>query len=111
MKVTWGEESKEFDAAELAKGINLAAEFLDNPFVGPFKKVHDAVEAQQQFETPMIKKTIHSIAFPPKGAAAATAPDDQKIADEAAAKDSELSDAAVKSVEPVKHTIKIEAVK
>jgi lysophospholipase L1-like esterase len=109
VKVTWGEETREFDAAELAKGINLAAEFLDNPFVEPFKKVHAAVEAQQQFETPMIKKTIHSIAFPPKGATAA--PDDQKVAEEAAAKDQELSEAAVKSVEPVKHSIKIEVVK
>src|SRR6185295_2891091 len=36
-KVTWGSESKEFSADELAKGINLAAEFLDNPFSGPFK--------------------------------------------------------------------------
>lgn len=109
VKVTWGDASKEFDAGELAKGINLAAEFLDNPFVEPFKKVHAAVQAQQNFETPMIKKTIHSIGFPPKGA---TAPSDaQKVADEAAAKDAELSAAAVKSVEPVKHTIKIEVVK
>lgn len=120
VKVTWGEQSKEFEATELAKGINLAAEFLDNPFVEPFNKVHAAVVAQQQFETPMIKQTIHSIAFPKKAAAPkagqpaapVTPPGDpQKIADEAAAKDNELSAAASKSVEPVKHTIKIEAVK
>ena len=121
LKITWGDESKEFDAAELAKGINLAAEFLDNPFVEPFKKVHAAVVAQQAFETPMIKSTIHGIAFPvqpkaPKaGQPAAPAPaapqDPQKVAEEAAAKDTELSDAAIKSVAPVKHTIKIEAVK
>lgn len=111
VKVTWGDASKEFDAADLGKGINLASEFLDNPFVEPFRKVHAAVRAQQDFETPMIKKTIHSIAFPPKGATAPSAADAQKIADEVAAKDAELSAAAIKSVEPVKHTIKIEAVK
>jgi hypothetical protein len=109
VKVTWGDESKEFEAAELAKGINLAAEFLDNPFVEPFNKVHAAVAAQQSFETPMIKQTIHSIVFPVKGT---TKPSDpEKVAEEAAAKDKELSDAASKSVEPVKHTIKVEVVK
>ena len=36
--------------AELAKGINLAAEFLDNPFSGPFKEVEKAVSRQQQIE-------------------------------------------------------------
>jgi lysophospholipase L1-like esterase len=111
VKVTWGETSKEFDAADLAKGINLAAEFLDNPFVEPFKNVHAAVKAQQDFETPMIKSTIHKLGFPPKGATAPTEAEAKKIADDAAAKQAELSAAAVKAVEPVKHTIKIEVLK
>jgi len=123
VKVTWGTESKEFDAAELAKGINLAAEFLDNPFVEPFKKVDAAVRAQQNFETPMIKQTVHSIAFPPRaakpkpGAPAPAAPpvlnaeQKEKVVEEATAKDTELSQESVKAVEPVKHTIKIEVVK
>ena len=118
VKVTWGDESKEFEAAELAKGINLAAEFLDNPFVGPFEKVHAAVAKQQAFETPMIKSTINGIAFPKKpragqvAAPVTAAPQDpQKIVEEATAQDKELSEASVKSVEPVKHTIKIEVVK
>jgi lysophospholipase L1-like esterase len=111
VKVTWGDASKEFDSADLAKGINLAAEFLDNPFVEPFKKVHAAVKAQQEFETPMVKKTIHELVFPGKGKPAPSADEAKKIADEAAAKQAELSAAALKSVVPVKHTIKIEAVK
>jgi lysophospholipase L1-like esterase len=49
-KVTWGSTSKQFTAAELAKGINLAAEFLDNPFVAPFQGVHQAVNDQQSFQ-------------------------------------------------------------
>ena len=37
-RVTWGDASKEYPAEQLAKGINLAAEFLDNPFSEPFRK-------------------------------------------------------------------------
>ena len=51
MKVTWGEASKTFSANELAKGVNLAAEFLDNPFSEPFKAVENAVRRQQEYET------------------------------------------------------------
>jgi hypothetical protein len=50
-KVTWGNTSKEFSAAELANGVNLAAEFLDNPFCDQFFKVNAAVQEQQAFET------------------------------------------------------------
>ena len=60
VKITWGEKSKQFPADQLAKGINLAAEFMDNPFVESFVKVHQAVQAQQGFETPMIKALVNS---------------------------------------------------
>ncbi|MGE9290148.1 MAG: SGNH/GDSL hydrolase family protein [Puniceicoccales bacterium] len=49
-RVTWGKESKEFTAAELEAGINLAAEFLENPFTGAFRKLDAAVSTQQRFE-------------------------------------------------------------
>src|SRR5206468_7534137 len=42
IKVTWGATSKEYPAAELAKGINLAADFPANPFGEPFKKVEES---------------------------------------------------------------------
>ena len=42
-KVVWGSESREFSAADLKKGINLAAEFLKNPFVPSFTAVNEAV--------------------------------------------------------------------
>ena len=38
LRITWGVHAKEFDAAALEKGVNLAAEFLDNPFCVPFAK-------------------------------------------------------------------------
>ena len=50
LKISWGDRSKVFEAGQLAKGINLAAEFLDNPFAEPFKAVEDAVRKQQQYE-------------------------------------------------------------
>ena len=47
LRVTWGGTSKEFPAAVLAKGINLAAEFLDNPFSEAFRKVEEKIAEQQ----------------------------------------------------------------
>jgi hypothetical protein len=63
VKVTWGKDSKEFAAADLAKGINLAAEFVaDNPFSEPFKKVEAEIRKQQNAETPLVKQTLHNLA-------------------------------------------------
>ena len=110
MKVTWGKESREFEAAQLAQGINLAAEFLDNPFCEPFMKVHQAVQQQQNFETPMIKTWAHGL---PQFRT--EMPEDtecyEKIIADMGRKDRKLSDAAVGAVVPVRHTIRMEAVK
>ena len=57
-KVTWGKSSKEFSKEQLAKGINLAAEFIDNPFSEPFRKVEAAVREQQKYETPLVKSVV-----------------------------------------------------
>ncbi len=57
--VTWGSESKTYDAEQLHNGINLAAEFHDNPLITPFKKIQDAVKAKQTYETHQIKKLVH----------------------------------------------------
>jgi hypothetical protein len=107
VKVTWGKASKEFAAADLARGINLAAEFVaDNPFSEPFKKVEAEIRKQQNAETPLVKKTLHDLAKQAdqaKGQPAAQ--DEMKRA-------KELFDASAKAAnEPVKHTIKLEAVK
>ena len=59
--VTWGSQTKRFSGAELTKGINLAAEFLDNPFGGAFKKVEQAVQTQQNYETPLTKVLLHNM--------------------------------------------------
>jgi lysophospholipase L1-like esterase len=59
-KVTFGASSKSFTKEELEKGINLAAEFIDNPFSEPFKKVEGEIFTKQNFETGMIKTIINS---------------------------------------------------
>ncbi len=107
VKVTWGKVSKEFPAADLAKGINLAAEFLGNPFCDTFKKVDDAVRKQQGFETPMIKDLINKIPSMER-----MVPEEKEAFDRVRAalakRDQTLFDAAAAAVVPVKHTIKVE---
>ena len=106
-KVTWDDESKEFSASDLSNGINLAAEFLDNPFSEQFQAVNDAVRAQQNFETPMIKSMIHDIP-----ANASRIPDDRQLLEDMARSlvrvDAALSSAAAAKVTPITHTIRIE---
>lgn len=57
--VRWGTQEKSFTQEQLAEGINLAAEFLENPFVPAFTAVLEAVAEKQRYETFMIKHTIN----------------------------------------------------
>ena len=59
--VTWGTAFKEFSSAQLAAGINLAAEFPDNPFQAPFAEATKAFAAQQVFETAGIKNMLNPL--------------------------------------------------
>ncbi len=109
LKVTWGKDSKTYSADELSKGINLAAEFLDNPFSEPFRAVDQAVRRQQVFETPLVKQLIHDLPaykeFVPEENAAL-----DRIAVALLKKDQSLIEASSAAVKPVIHSIKIEAV-
>ena len=60
-KVTWGKSSKEFSAEQLSGGVNLAAEFVDNPFSEPFQQVENVIRGQQDFETPLVKSLLHNL--------------------------------------------------
>ena len=109
-RITWGKDSKEFTAAELEKGVNLAAEFASNPFSVAFAKVSAAVAAQQAFETLLVKQYLHSVgqfkaALPEQAAAF------DSITASALEKDKKLYEASVAAVQPVQHTIKIEPAK
>lgn len=58
-RVAWGGESREFEADQLAKGINLAAEFVEHPLLPAFRKIREAVQAKQNYETRQIKTLFH----------------------------------------------------
>jgi len=55
VKVTWGSESHVYTADQLEAGINLAADFVNNPFVPAFTKLDTLVYQQQQSDTNVTK--------------------------------------------------------
>jgi lysophospholipase L1-like esterase len=112
LKVTWGAQSKAFSADDLAKGVNLAVEFPDNPFSGPFKAVQQKIADQQNFETLASKQMLHSLADWSKAMPEAQgmfADTLAKLFPIILAKWQALRDASAAAVVPVKHEIKIEA--
>lgn len=58
-QVTWGDQSKSFTAEQLTAGVNLADQFVTNPFSAAFDKVDKAVLAKQNYETRQIKMLFH----------------------------------------------------
>jgi hypothetical protein len=58
-QITWGAASRVYTAGQLAGGVNLAADFEENPFSAAFKAVDEAVAKKQEFETTQIKKLFH----------------------------------------------------
>jgi lysophospholipase L1-like esterase len=108
-QVSWGKSTKTFTAAGLAAGVNLAAEFLDNPFSGPFEKVEAKIRQQQDYETPLVKSLIHSLPDYKR-----MLPDEESTLDRLAAegirRDKALFDAAAAAVTPVRHQIRIQPV-
>jgi hypothetical protein len=110
LRVTWGSAAKDFSADELAKGINLAAEFLDNPFSEQFAKVESLIRNHQGFEIPMIKSFVTKMAQFNE-----MAPGNQDCLDRieqgmAKRRESMVAEAAA-AVVPVRHVIKIEKVR
>ncbi len=54
-RVNWGDQSLVFSAEQLNQGVNLAAEFADNPFSTRFAMIDAAVDGKQAFETREVK--------------------------------------------------------
>ena len=107
--VTWGSSSKAYTAAQLKAGVNLAADFQNNPFSAPFAAVNRQVGEKQNAETALIKNLLHSLAnatpyLPDQKAAVTNLIEAIKQRDEALAVETR------NSVKPVVHTIIIEAV-
>jgi len=108
-KVTWGNQSREFAAADLARGVNLAAAFAAHtPFDNQFRKVQDAIWVRQLQQYYWIRDFFHYKS------------DYQQMAPDAAASVDKISTAIVEDnraagnalaalVVPVRHTLKIES--
>jgi lysophospholipase L1-like esterase len=58
-RVSWGDATRSYAAAQLAQGVNLAEDFPVNPFSAAFKQVDEAVAAKQAYETRQIKTLFH----------------------------------------------------
>ena len=99
-KVTWGDESRIYTPDQLARGINLAAEFPENPFSAAFAKVDAAVAAKQAYETRQIKQEFRS-----EQAKA----DMEGVAAQTEKQREPLAEAIKAAFVPVTHTIKVEA--
>lgn len=99
--VTWGDTAKTYTAAQLATGVNLAADLEVHPFSKAFQRVDEAVGKKQAYETRQIKDLFHG----PEGRTdmEMTAALTEKVRAPLAAA---IRDAFV----PVRHTIRIEPV-
>ena len=112
LKVNWGGQSKTFSREALERGVNLAAEFIPNPFNEAFASVDAAVQAKEEYETEMIRYTFGSLRSFKKmfnGDAESIAAVD--VLEKKSVEKWEKLDKAVKaSFKPVTHAIRIERV-
>lgn len=99
--VIWGTTTNIYSAAQLAGGVNLAADFVVNPFCDAFKQVDEAVAAKQAYETKQIKQIFH-------GAEGKT--DMAKAVERSEAERAPLVAAIAKAMIPVRHTIRLQPV-
>ena len=100
-QVVWGNTTNVYSSAQLAAGVNLAADFVDNPFCEPFKRVDAAVAAKQAYETKQIKEVFH-------GHEAQA--DMDKAVTQTEAERAPLAAAIAAAMTPVRHTIVIQPV-
>jgi hypothetical protein len=99
--VIWGGATNMYTAVQLGQGVNLAEDFVENPFSEPFHKVDEAVAAKQAYETKQIKSIFHG----DEGKA-----DMAKAVAKTEAERAPLARAIADAMQPVRHTIVIQAV-
>jgi hypothetical protein len=97
-KVTWGSTSRSYSAETLKAGVNLAADFAENPFLDPFKKVDEAVATKETFEQKQIQKDFRSAAAKANFDAVVNQTEDEHA---------KLADAIETTFAPVTHTIAV----
>ena len=99
-KVSWGQWEKTYTPEQLNAGVNLAADFVMNPFVEPFNAVSEAVKKKQEYETHQIKSLFHG----EEGTA-----DMEGTIKRSEAERMPLVENIATTFKPVQHTIKIVA--
>lgn len=100
-RVIWVENSREYTSEQLANGINLADDFVENPFVEAFNRVSEAVGKKQAYETQQVKRAFHS---------REAREDFEAVVKRTEAERQPLADAVKAAMQPVKHSIQIRAV-
>jgi hypothetical protein len=106
MRVNWGEKSQEFDAAALAKGVNLAAEWDEHPLSAPFAKLEELVSKKQTLELTLVKRWLREPLKHTQLLPDAPAEVDVLRAGFLKKRDQAVAEAAA-AVVPVRHTITI----
>lgn len=107
-RITWGKESLEFTKEQLEAGVNLAAEFSENPFRDAFGAGERAIRAQQKFESEEVKTLLDAEAKGEK-----PLPDENGVSvpvrEYILKKDAELRAASKAAIAPVRHAIRVES--
>ena len=104
-KVTWGQASRRFTAQELAKGINLAAEFPVNPICELFGRFWGVVQRQQEQDRELEQAYLHSITSASAEVAAPLA----RAIKTGLEWDRDLFRLCKANIGTIKHTLKVEA--
>jgi lysophospholipase L1-like esterase len=104
-RVSWsgdsGTHTHTYTSAQLGAGVNLAADYVTNPFCAAFQRVDEAVAAKQAYETKQIKQIFHGKEGKENM--------EKAVADTEAAR-APLAQAIADAMKPVRHTILIQAV-
>lgn len=108
VKITWGQNSKTFPADQASSGINLAAEFPENPFSKPFAEADARIREKQTLEGMLSKELLHSIPLWVQ-----SFPDEkenfQKLANKIVDRVATLRKQSSQLAVPVKYKIKVES--
>ena len=109
-EIIWGDAKKTFTKKQLEKGVNLAAEFVDdNPFKKPFFEVMANIQKKQTFEIALTRLVLTNIPNLDN-----IFKDDKEIEDaknvirkKMYERDEQLQQKVISSVKPVIHEISI----
>lgn len=96
--IKWGDEIRVYSPEQLAKGVNLADDFQNNPFSAAFAQIDKAVTAKQAYETRQIKQLMHG----PEGQK-----DQEATVTQTEAARAKLVQEVRKQIVPVQHKIEI----